>query len=242
LGWLQNPCCDGNQADRHHGGRSAQLCARRLSPFPPTSHVAPARSPGGAGRAPASGSGDASAHRFERCRAYRLPAANLEVASPSSCPVDWRRSPLGDRGAVPSARCVPLRRCLVGQIPALWRSETRTGSGASCGGERPSRRAIAAGGMARRPASSPRYPVARAGPCRAHGHDSRRVDRKRRATYREARSCRAGRRRRPGVLDLYKQIPPTRITDLLLEVDAATGFSEASPICAQERPAPTGSD
>lgn len=29
------------------------------------------------------------------------------------------------------------------------------------------------------------------------------------------------------VLDLYKQIPPTRITDLLLEVDAATGFTEA---------------
>ena len=29
------------------------------------------------------------------------------------------------------------------------------------------------------------------------------------------------------VLDLYKQIPPTRITNLLLEVDAATGFSEA---------------
>lgn len=29
------------------------------------------------------------------------------------------------------------------------------------------------------------------------------------------------------VLDLYKQIPPTRITDLLLEVDAATGFCEA---------------
>ncbi|WP_433961646.1 Tn3 family transposase, partial [Escherichia coli] len=26
---------------------------------------------------------------------------------------------------------------------------------------------------------------------------------------------------------LYKQIPPTRITDLLLEVDAATGFTEA---------------
>lgn len=24
----------------------------------------------------------------------------------------WRRSPMGDRGAVPSARCVPLRRCL----------------------------------------------------------------------------------------------------------------------------------
>ncbi|MDC4427318.1 Tn3 family transposase, partial [Acinetobacter baumannii] len=29
------------------------------------------------------------------------------------------------------------------------------------------------------------------------------------------------------VLELYKQIPPTRITDLLLEVDAATGFTEA---------------
>lgn len=29
------------------------------------------------------------------------------------------------------------------------------------------------------------------------------------------------------VLDLYKHIPPTRITDLLLEVDAATGFTEA---------------
>jgi len=29
------------------------------------------------------------------------------------------------------------------------------------------------------------------------------------------------------VLDLYKQIPTTRITDLLLEVDAATGFCEA---------------
>jgi hypothetical protein len=29
------------------------------------------------------------------------------------------------------------------------------------------------------------------------------------------------------VLDLYKQIPPTRITDLLLEADAATGFCEA---------------
>jgi hypothetical protein len=29
------------------------------------------------------------------------------------------------------------------------------------------------------------------------------------------------------VLDLYKQIAPTRITDLLLEVDAATGFCEA---------------
>src|SRR5690606_5562749 len=29
------------------------------------------------------------------------------------------------------------------------------------------------------------------------------------------------------VLALYKQIPPTRITDLLLEVDAATGFTEA---------------
>lgn len=29
------------------------------------------------------------------------------------------------------------------------------------------------------------------------------------------------------ILDLYKQIPPTRITDLLLEVDAATGFCEA---------------
>ncbi len=29
------------------------------------------------------------------------------------------------------------------------------------------------------------------------------------------------------VLDLYKEIPPSRITDLLLEVDAATGFCEA---------------
>ena len=29
------------------------------------------------------------------------------------------------------------------------------------------------------------------------------------------------------VLNLYKQVPSTRITDLLLEVDAATGFSEA---------------
>ena len=29
------------------------------------------------------------------------------------------------------------------------------------------------------------------------------------------------------VLDLYKQIAPTRITDLLLEADAATGFCEA---------------
>ena len=44
------------------------------------------------------------------------------------------------------------------------------------------------------------------------------------------------------VLDLYKHIPPTRITDLLLEVDAATGFCEASPICAPARPAPSGSD
>jgi hypothetical protein len=31
------------------------------------------------------------------------------------------------------------------------------------------------------------------------------------------------------VLDLYKQIPPTRITDLLLEVDAATGFTSVHP-------------
>lgn len=29
------------------------------------------------------------------------------------------------------------------------------------------------------------------------------------------------------VLNLYKQVPSTRITDFLLEVDAATGFSEA---------------
>lgn len=34
------------------------------------------------------------------------------------------------------------------------------------------------------------------------------------------------------VLDLYKQVAPTRITDLLLEVDAATGFGEALPISA----------
>src|SRR3546814_20893589 len=29
------------------------------------------------------------------------------------------------------------------------------------------------------------------------------------------------------VLDLYQQLPPARITDLLLEVDERTGFSEA---------------
>ena len=35
-----------------------------------------------------------------------------DMASPPSGPEGWRRSPMGDRGAVPSARCVPLRRCL----------------------------------------------------------------------------------------------------------------------------------
>jgi hypothetical protein len=43
------------------------------------------------------------------------------------------------------------------------------------------------------------------------------------------------------VLDLYKQIPPTRITDLLLEVDAATGFTEAFTHLRTEHPALTGS-
>ena len=60
----------------------------------------------------ASGSGDGPSYRFERCRDDQLLAAQLEMASPPSGPEGWRRSPMGDRGAVPSARCVPLRRCL----------------------------------------------------------------------------------------------------------------------------------
>ncbi|CAQ05492.1 transposase of Tn5393-like transposon, N-terminal fragment [Corynebacterium urealyticum DSM 7109] len=115
-GWdgLKNPCCNGNQADRHHGRRSAQSCARRLSPLPPirSTHVAPARSASCARCTAASGSGDGPSYRFERCRDDQLLAAQLEMASPPSGPEGWRRSPMGDRGAVPSARCVPLRRCL----------------------------------------------------------------------------------------------------------------------------------
>ncbi|EQL42616.1 resolvase (plasmid) [Pseudomonas aeruginosa VRFPA03] len=109
-----NPCCNGNQAHRHHGRRSAQPCARRLSPLPPirSTHVAPARSASCARCTAASGSGDGPSYRFERCRDDQLLAAQLEMASPPSGPEGWRRSPMGDRGAVPSARCVPLRRCL----------------------------------------------------------------------------------------------------------------------------------
>ncbi len=102
------------QDDGHHGRRSAQSCARRLSPLPPirSTHVAPARSASCARCTAASGSGDGPSYRFERCRDDQLLAAQLEMASPPSGPEGWRRSPMGDRGAVPSARCVPLRRCL----------------------------------------------------------------------------------------------------------------------------------
>ncbi|AVI39326.1 putative tnpA (plasmid) [Acinetobacter baumannii] len=49
--------------------------------------------------------------------------------------------------------------------------KTRTRSGTSHRGRRSSRCAIAAGGMAGRPASSPRHAVARAWPCRSRRHD-----------------------------------------------------------------------
>mgnify|MGYP001090660179 CR=1 FL=1 len=45
-------------------------------------------------------------------RPYRPPAAEFEMASPSSDPGSRRYTPLRDRGAVPSAQRVPLRRCL----------------------------------------------------------------------------------------------------------------------------------
>ncbi|MFP1497905.1 hypothetical protein ACLB1Q_33920 [Escherichia coli] len=78
MGRLKNPCCNGNQADRHHRRRSAQSCARRLSPLPPirSTHVAPARSASCARCTAASGSGDGPSYRFERCRDDQLLAAS----------------------------------------------------------------------------------------------------------------------------------------------------------------------
>ncbi len=44
------------------------------------------------------------------------------------------------------------------------------------------------------------------------------------------------------VLDLYRRLPEVRITDLLLEVHAATASPTPSPIFGRVRPALTGSD
>ncbi len=43
------------------------------------------------------------------------------------------------------------------------------------------------------------------------------------------------------VLDLYRRMPPVRITDILLEVDKAIGFSDAFSHLRTGRHAPTGS-
>ena len=85
--------------------------------------------------------------------------------------------------------------------------------------------AIAAGGMAGRPASSPRHAVARAWPCCSRRHDPG-GSIENGVLHIEKLEAAAPTGAEDLVLDL-KQIPPTRITDLLLEVDAATGFTEA---------------
>ena len=43
------------------------------------------------------------------------------------------------------------------------------------------------------------------------------------------------------VLDLYRRLPDVRITDMLLDVEKATGFQMLLPICAQAHPAKTRS-
>lgn len=80
--------------------------------------------------------------------------------------------------------------------------------------------------MAGRPASSPGHAVARAWPyARAGTIPGGSIENG--VLHIEKLEAAAPTGAEDLVLDLYKQIPPTRITDLLLEVDAATGFTEA---------------
>lgn len=178
------------------------------------------------GRNAAAGGGDGSAQRSERWHAYRLPAAELEMASSASCPSGWRHSPLGDRGAVPSRdafrsgdvwlarsrRYADLKQALVsaqavaesGRLAVPLRPEEWLA-------DRQARLDIRLRELGR---------AARTGtiPGGSIENGILHIDKLEAAAPDGAEDL---------VLDLYKHIPPTRITDLLLEVDAATGFCEA---------------
>lgn len=92
-------------------------------------------------------------------------------------------------------------------------------------GDREAGRAVRSRRVDRGPQGAPRERARPAGKGCAHRCDPRRGDRRRSPQDRAAD-------RHPAeanelVLDLYRRLPDVRITDLMLEVDAATGFTDA---------------
>ena len=167
----------------------------------------------------------------------------IEVAPPPHRPTR-RRALVGGRGVVPSARRLSLRRHLAASIPALRRSET--------------------GPCARRDRGTT---TTLAVPRAPEDWLADRMTRMHAGLRRLANATRMG--LLPGgsveegilrtdrtpvdppadadelILDLYRRLPEVRITDILLEVDQATGFTDAfthlrTRVTPSRRPAPPG--
>ena len=146
--------------------------------------------------------------------AVRFPAAKLEVEPAAAYPT--RPPPLGDGGIVPPARRIPRRRRLAGAVAPLRRHQ----EGTAVGPRRRRCRPQHAGQFALDEGLHRLDAAARAGAIPGGSIDNGmlRIERMEAAVPDGAGDL---------VADLYRQIPDVRITDILIEVDNATRFTEA---------------